>query len=196
MGITNTVLKLKNYFDAWHSATEHSADSLVNKKSLFDEIYPIGSIYMTTSSSFNPNNSNNNFNGNWIKIEGRFLVGASNSDNDFTIGTKKGDKTQTLLIRNLPAHNHGLPAHTHRASDNKQFLTSNDNIIVDQTSRVYASKASSSTFWYVYSKGGKSGINQVEETAGWIGVTDSAGADTPFSILPPYEAVYIWKRIG
>ena len=44
----------------------------IGGKTIFDLFYPVGSIYETESSSFNPNNS---FGGTWQRIQGKMLVG-------------------------------------------------------------------------------------------------------------------------
>ena len=66
MGITNTIAKLKAYFEAWHTTGENLH---------LDLVYPVGSIYM----SVNNVNPKNLFGGEWEKIEGRFLLGSGTS---------------------------------------------------------------------------------------------------------------------
>ncbi len=69
-----------------------------------DFIYPIGSIYATT----NTTSPNVLFGGTWERYaEGRCLVGYQSSDSDFgTIGKTGGEKTHTLTVSEMPAHNH------------------------------------------------------------------------------------------
>lgn len=69
---------------------------------LFNLIYPIGSIYETSNADFNPNTS---FGGTWEKIEGKFLLASSE---DYTIGDTGGSATHTLTIREMPSHQHQL----------------------------------------------------------------------------------------
>lgn len=59
-------------------------------------LYPIGSIYMSTNSNFNPNTS---FGGTWVKTaEGRCLIGANNT---YPIGTEGGAPIHTHEAGNL-----------------------------------------------------------------------------------------------
>ena len=60
-------------------------------------IYPIGSIYISTSSTFNPQTA---WGGVWISIaEGRCLIGAND---EYPLGSTGGEKTHTLLENELP----------------------------------------------------------------------------------------------
>ena len=59
-------------------------------------LYPIGSIYMSTNSNFNPNTS---FGGTWVKTaDGRCLIGANDS---YPNGTEGGATTHTHEAGNL-----------------------------------------------------------------------------------------------
>jgi microcystin-dependent protein len=64
-----------------------------------DYVYPVGSIYMTTSAT----NPGTIFGGTWAKIENRFLIGASGT---YSVGTTGGSTTQTLTTTNMPSHTH------------------------------------------------------------------------------------------
>jgi hypothetical protein len=84
-----------------------------------DALYPIGAIYLTVSSTFNPNTS---FNGYWVQsVEGRTLVGVDSGDSDFNSARKAGgDKTHTLIENEMPSHSHNLriPRDSYGTDDN------------------------------------------------------------------------------
>ena len=69
--------------------------------------YPVGSIYMSTSST-NPST--------WMKgtiwvryAKGRVLVGVSESESEFSIvGRTGGEKTHKLTTSEMPNHTHGF----------------------------------------------------------------------------------------
>jgi hypothetical protein len=63
-------------------------------------VFPIGYIYMTTSSSFNPNTT---FGGTWTRIKDRFLLADGNY---YTNGDTGGEATHTLTINEMPKHRH------------------------------------------------------------------------------------------
>ena len=67
-----------------------------------DMFYPVGSIYMTADSTFNPSAT---FGGTWTKIEGKVLLGAGGA---YTIGNEGGEATHTLTVAEMPSHNHQL----------------------------------------------------------------------------------------
>ena len=74
----------------------------------FLDVYPVGSIYMSVDSTFDPETT---FGGSWSRIaQGRMLVGlddASTPDTDFDTAEKFGGfKTHTLTVGQLPPHTH------------------------------------------------------------------------------------------
>lgn len=46
--------------------------------------------------------------GTWTRIQGRVVVGVSDSDTDFDLNDTGGAKTHTLSINEMPAHNHDV----------------------------------------------------------------------------------------
>lgn len=70
-------------------------------ESLFSSLLGVGAIYVTKSSSFNPNSV---FPGTWVKLEHAFIYGAGSGDtvND----TILGEATVTLTTDEIPSHRH------------------------------------------------------------------------------------------
>ena len=66
---------------------------------LLDIIYPVGSIYHSTSST-SPASS---IGGTWSAISGRFLLGANST---YTAGSQDGAASVTLSVNQIPAHSH------------------------------------------------------------------------------------------
>lgn len=82
-----------------------SPSGKINLSSLWDQIYPVGSIYITV----NATNPSVLFGGTWEQLKGKFLVGVDSSDADFeTSGKTGGEKTHILKIDEMPSHNHLL----------------------------------------------------------------------------------------
>lgn len=75
-------------------------------QSIAKDIYPVGSIYM----SINPTNPSELFGGTWEAWgSGRVPVGVDTTQEEFeTVQKTGGEKTHTLTINEMPAHNHGL----------------------------------------------------------------------------------------
>lgn len=70
------------------------------KQKLLDELYPIGSIYMSVNSA----NPSTLFGGTWEKIKDRFLLASGDT---YTAGDMGGESTHTLTSEEMPEHNHG-----------------------------------------------------------------------------------------
>ena len=66
-----------------------------------NEIYPIGSIYM----SVNDINPGTLFGGVWEQLKDRFLLGAGDTYKEGNMG---GEATHTLSIREMPSHTHDV----------------------------------------------------------------------------------------
>lgn len=64
-------------------------------------VYPVGSIYM----SINNVSPATLFGGEWVQIEGRFLLGASDV---YKANTTGGEATHALTIGEMPGHRHGI----------------------------------------------------------------------------------------
>lgn len=86
-------------------------------KQLIDIIYPVGSFYETTDTSFNPNTA---WTGTtWVKItDGRVLIAGGG---DYNVGTNYGEKTHKITTSEMPQHNHtattgNAGAHSHGGS--------------------------------------------------------------------------------
>lgn len=74
---------------------------ILNKVPTFNDIYPVGSIYM----SINSTNPNNLFGGTWAQIEGKFLLSAGNG---YIAGGVGGKASHTLTINEMPEHTHKI----------------------------------------------------------------------------------------
>ena len=82
-----------------------SPSGKIDLSSLWDQIYPVGSIYITA----NATNPSVLFGGTWEQLKGKFLVGVDSSDTDFeTSGKTGGEKTHILKIDEIPPHNHNI----------------------------------------------------------------------------------------
>lgn len=96
---------------------------------VLDSTYPVGTVYWTSKSSFDPNVS---FGGTWVRIKNTFVWAAGDNDTvnpadpqDATTTTKQGGSaTRTIETSNLPPHAHsftpsGSISSNNSTSDNK-----------------------------------------------------------------------------
>lgn len=126
--------------------------------------YPVGSIYMSISSSFNPNTS---FGGTWSKIaEGQCLIQAGDNH---VLGSTGGESTHKLTVDEMPKH-----AHTICRMDNTK-LTS------------WGTNAGEGSIWEIPADG-----NNTHDHLGYM--ADFMGGSIAHNNMPPYLAVNIWKR--
>jgi hypothetical protein len=149
-------------------------------------IFPVGSIYMSYSVSTNPATLLGF--GTWTAIQDKVLIGAGGA---YAAGATGGAASVTLTTTELPAHTHAVGTlatssgggHTHSIGRDKTGATGSVEYINHST--------------------GTSGAGQIysgqlttdgAHTHPVTGSTASAGTGSAFSILPPYTAVYIWRR--
>lgn len=190
----NTILT-RIYNSSWGNWIEVVTDAnLMNKVSsnfssttklqdlgLLDLIYPVGSIYISQNKEFNPATK---FGGTWTPIVNRFLYGidALDENSDFSTG---GNNTAILTINNLP-------------KIEGQFYIRNtrgDNDTIFDSDGVFTANQKE-----VWGEGPHDELQPVQVTQENTPyrqkvnfVINNNGAQA-FSIMPPYQEVYMWKR--
>lgn len=129
--------------------------------------HPVGSVYITISSSFNPAN---HWGGTWSKIaEGQCLIQAGG---DYTLGSTGGEAAH-YLTRNE------IPPHWHAAGNVYEFKLANTGI-----ARSAIDKYSEQFLW----------IDKSSTSASTILNTNPTGGGESHNNMQPYLAVNIWKR--
>ncbi len=132
---------------------------------LLDSIYPVGSIYMSVTY----HHPTDMFGGTWELISGRFLVGHGSNGVDLEVlaGDTGGEASHTLTVDEMPQHSHkGIKW---LSSTGASFGVNDSG---DATLRFSYNGGSSADALY----------------------TGREGGSQPHNNLPPYLAVYIWKR--
>lgn len=156
------------------------------RKNLIDIIYPVGSIYCSVQSS----NPETIWGGKWNSIKNRFLVGAGDS---YAVQSTGGEATHKLTIGELPSHKHDkvtLTGYTHFRSVQPsafQAFNQSSGIIknIEQPSTPsYIPFASTGS---VNKKTSKLIIDASHQHA-------AIGSGQAHNNLPPYYAVYMWRR--
>ena len=81
------------------------------KSDMLNEMYPVGSIYLSTSIT-TASDISKKFGGTWEAYgTGKTLVGVDTSNTNFnTVSKTGGSSTTTLSTSNLPSHNHSIPS--------------------------------------------------------------------------------------
>lgn len=141
---------------------------------LIDRIYPVGSIYISTSPTFNPQTV---WGGTWKKTaDGRCLIGANTT---YPLGSTGGNATHTHTTQAHAITQNEMTAHVHEFS--KPAWSNAEYRAGDRYFTAYGwSKTSAETFGSTNYTGG--------------GAAHSHGNTGSASNMQPYLAVYIWER--
>lgn len=184
-----------NYmFDKYHEMftdLQNQLDTLVvnSGSALLETIYHVGSYYMSDSSQSPA--SRFGF-GTWERIQGKFLVGVSDSDSDFNAAGKTGGSKTHSHTNNLSINSAG--AHTHEVSDEDWgSLQSNGGLPEPSTSGKLVTGSGFTEISEKLESLSHSTGSQTTTTSGSHTHTMSGGINSA-SNVPPYIAAYIWKR--
>lgn len=161
---------------------DDSTNELELKKEILDLVYPVGSIYRSTV-----NKSPATFlGGSWTRIQDRFLIGESD---DFAPRSTGGAKEVTLLRKNLP-----------NITPSSKDSTTEGN----HSHQVYAEYGGSHDLtWGSYQQ--FAGVSAGTRTEITYPIKKSGDHTHKFELnnyatqstvtnLPPYYAVYMWRR--
>lgn len=165
---------------------KYSDENYVNE--IFQKLYPIGSIYLSTIST-NPS-SLFGF-GTWERIQDKFLLAAGGS---YTAGDTGGSATHQLTIDEMPSHTHKPTTKTPGTDTHNVYaFTINRHYSSSSVQRGTASRGSDLLVMAAAKAandyGGNSDIDQSLETA-------PTGGGAAHNNMPPYLVVYIWKRVS
>lgn len=126
----NSVVSFTFDGTAWRM-NDAGLSTAAGRSDLIDLFYPVGSIYMTESASFNPNTQ---FGGTWVRIQDRFLMAAGQTYPATT--PEGGSATATLQTENLPAHTHEVGAHTHAIGEHTHEVAAHSHSLSSHTHTV------------------------------------------------------------
>ena len=179
-------------------------------RSVPSSIYPVGSIYM----SMNATDPSVLFGGSWDKLEdGRVLIGANDT---YAVGSTGGKFTHVLTTDELPAHSHtsssdSAGAHTHSKGTMRITGGAWSNAELMQSGGTGALKTVGKSGIRNRDGASDSRVSYIEmdtNWGGWTGSTSSAGAHShaitvdntggnkAHSLMQPYLAVHMWKRVA
>ena len=135
--------------------------------------YPVGSIYMSVNST----DPGILFGGTWEQLEDRFLLAAGT---EYSAGATGGSAEHTLTLDQMPSHHHAVA---------KQYLHRLDSS--DDNFANYGQGGSLGGWGLAVASQNNSGITR-------LGIqghdTQDTGSGQSVNHMPPYLAVYMWKR--
>lgn len=160
-----------NYFKV--NGTLSATDLKIGNGGLLDLIYPVGSIYVTSNSSFNPNTT---FGGTWTPIKDKFILAAGDT---YTNGSTGGSA-------DLQAHTHTMAADFYIRHGN----TAGTDIVAEGTNTTITTGAYSSTWGNgIYT----SSYSHKPDKVAISGNTGSTGNGNGGN-MPPYIVKFVWER--
>lgn len=127
--------------------------------------YEVGDLFLTTRNE----NPSIRFGGTWELFgKGKTLVCVDENDDDFkTVKQTGGEKTHTLTVDEMPAHDHGINVFSPESGNTGRYTCNPE--------------------WNNRS----SDISDIR----WIGTSGVSGKTKPYNNMPPYITCYIWIRI-
>lgn len=149
----------------------------VGGKTLLDMVYPVGSIYLSVSGT----DPQTLFGGTWARLEDVFLLAAGA---EHAAGSTGGEEMHTLTVGEMPSHgNHLMQGRMYQElADN----ASNDSSYRSNTlylgKNVFASTGNINRGWKDWNGGEMYPAGTLK------------GGGNPHNNMPPYLAVYTWKR--
>lgn len=145
-------------------------------KSIIDLIYPVGSIYMSVNSA----DPGTLFGGTWERIQDTFLLASGST---YGAGTTGGSADAVVV-----SHTHAQTAHSHGFADGDKVWTTASGSTepgnqISGSGKYYAATAKKDYAWRTRTTSETPGIK-------------STGESGTGKNMPPYLAVYVWKRIS
>lgn len=150
--------------------------------------YQVGDIYITSNPNMNTVEAvANRFGGVWEKIENRFLLGAGSK----TLGAIGGEEVHTLSGAEIPSHTHGFSATTSSNGEHghglkavyRYDISGNGYALVENNTTISGAKPTST---------GTSGTHNHSVS----GTTGATGSSKAHNNMPPYEVVYMYRKIA
>lgn len=151
-----------------------------------DRIFPIGS-YFCAETATNPSVLLGF--GTWEQLKDRMLIGVGDS---FALSSVGGEINHTLTNAEMPSHTHT------RGTMNITGTSGNPTTLTN-----YEEAGTPTGAFYVHAHGSSYGNTNgtynrwslgFDASRSWSGETSSFGGSQPHNNMPPYKAVYIWKR--
>lgn len=134
-------------------------------------VYPVGSIYMSVSET----SPASLFGGTWEQLKDRFLLGAGDS---YAAGTTGGEATHTLTKEELPV-----------ISGSVNFNRGDSRGIMAETSGVLSVSQETTNE-------GVPEAGTANQAGNYRTLNINFGSGQAHNNMPPYLAVYMWKRVS
>jgi hypothetical protein len=143
-----------------------TGDLTLDGVSFLLKAYPVGAVYVSTIQT----NPSGLIGGTWERIEGKFLVGISDTDSTFADGaTDIGEKEHTLTTAEMPQHTHSFSDFVRKRKNNKDAASGTGRYRVEDQM-------------------------DADDFVTRNNITNTTGGGQSHNNLPPFLPVYIFKR--
>lgn len=160
------------------------------KDQLYEKVYPVGSVYMTSDDNFNPEEV---FGGTWHHVTDDVYLKAVMSGG----GSTGGSTDHVITSSNLPPHVHGM-RHTHNVSNKGYYAIATQKTWQFET---FGGKFTDHSAKYkvpmirTATSSSPSGEQRDCKTTGSASITDTGtGSFANEAYHPGYYGVHIWER--
>lgn len=160
------------------------------KDQLYEKVYPVGSVYMTSDDNFNPEEV---FGGTWHHVTDDVYLKAVMSGG----GSTGGSTDHVITSSNLPPHVHGM-RHTHNVSSKGYYAIATQKVwqfetfggkFTDHSAKFKVPMVRTAT------SSSPSGEQRDCKTTGSASITDTGtGSFANVAYHPGYYGVHIWER--
>lgn len=162
------------------------------KDQLYEKVYPVGSVYMTSDDNFNPEEV---FGGTWHHVTDDVYLKAVMSGG----GSTGGSTDHVIKASNLPPHVHGM-RHTHNVSSKGYYAIATQKVWQFET---FGGKFADHSAKYkvpmvrTATSSSPSGEQRDCKTTGSASITDTGtGSFANSAYHPGYYGVHIWERMA
>lgn len=162
------------------------------KDQLYEKVYPVGSVYMTSDDNFNPEAV---FGGTWHHVTDDVYLKAVMSGG----GSTGGSTDHVITPSNLPPHVHGM-RHTHNVSSKGYYAIATQKVWQFET---FGGKFTDHSAKYkvpmvrTATSSSPSGEQRDCKTTGSASITDTGtGSFANAAYHPGYYGVHIWERMA
>ena len=160
------------------------------KNQLYEKVYPVGSVYMTSDDNFNPEEV---FGGTWHHVTDDVYLKAVMSGG----GTTGGSTDHVITSSNLPPHVHGMK-HTHNVSSKGYYAIATQKVWQFET---FGGKFADNSARYkvpmvrTATSSSPSGEQRDCKVTGSASISDTGnGSFANAAYHPGYYGVHIWER--
>lgn len=188
-----------SWYKVWTSGNDGSgsgvdADTVDNKhlNEIISLIYPVGAVYISAVNT----NPSTLFGGTWEQIKDKFILSAGDT---YSAGATGGEANHTLSAAEMPVHKHDVSVPSSGAS-----TTGSGGVHTHLGYYIADTVTNGASRRLVSNQYGATSVDEVNASAGAHThstpnhshtVSESnKGSGSAHNNMPPYLAVYVWKR--